>query len=272
MTARSDSGLPLLAWVTDRVILGATRHPIRAEGKARHLLSLPGIGQLEIWISRVGPQNAVDPDIYVLKFPGTASRAEDPTDALAHWWPERCVEIWSVNPPGYGSSSGSPSLRNFPSMSRIALEALRDQADGIPIVLYGESLGCVSSLHLGARHSVDAILLRDPPPLRETMRSRHDTGILGWVAGLLAEHIPEELDTIENAGRSSAPAVMVMSQHDRVVPFDLQCRVSDAYFGPRRSLVLTGADHGDPPTQNELGAFKVLTRWLWDTMENERKS
>lgn len=103
------------------------------------------------------------------------------------------------------------------------------------------------------------------------MRSRHDTGILGWIAGLLAEHIPEELDTIENAGRSSAPAVMVLSQQDRVVPFDLQCRVSDAYFGPRRSLVLTGANHGDPPTQNELGEFKVLTRWLWDNMENERK-
>lgn len=272
MTARSDSGLPLLAWVTDRVILGATRHPIPAEGKSRHLLSLPGIGQLEIWISRLGPESAVDPDIYVLKFPGTASRAEDPTDALAHWWPERCVEIWSVNPPGYGSSSGSPSLRNFPSMSRIALEALRDQADGIPIVLHGESLGCVSSLHLAARHPVDAILLRDPPPLRETMRSRHDTGILGWVAGLLSQHIPEELDTIENASKAAAPAVMVLSQQDRVVPFDLQCRVSDAYSGPRQSLVLTEADHGDPPTPRELGEFRILTRWLWDTMENERKS
>ncbi len=272
MTVKPDSGLSLFAWMTDRVILEATRHPIPAEGKSRRVLTLPGVGQLEIWISRVGPDNDEGPDIYVLKFPGTASRAEDPTDALAQWWPERCVEIWSVNPPGYGSSSGQPSLRNFPSMSRTALEALRSEADGVPILLYGESLGCVSSLHLAARHPVDGMLLRDPPPLRETMRCRHETGILGWVAGLLSEQIPEELDTIENAARAAAPAVMVLSRQDRVVPFSLQCRVSDAYFGPRQSLVLTEADHGDPPTAVELVEFKVMTSWLWDAIEKERRS
>jgi len=271
MTLKPDPGLPLFAWVTDRVILGATRHPIPAEGKSRRVLPLPGVGQLEIWVNRVGPDNDEGPDLYVLKFPGTASRAEDPTDALAQCWPERCVEIWSVNPPGYGSSSGRPSLRNFPLMSRVALEALRSEAAGIPVVVYGESLGCVSSLHLAARHPVDAILLRDPPPLRETICSRHETGVLGWAAGLLAQHIPEELNSIENASRAAAPAVMVLSQLDRVVPFKLQRRVADAYCGPRQSLVLTDADHGDQPSPGELGEFRVLTGWLWDAMEQEQQ-
>ena len=271
MTEKPDTGLSLFAWVTDRVILGATRHPIPAEGKSRRVLTLPGVGQLEIWVSRVGPDNDEGPDVYVLKFPGTASRAEDSTDALAQWWPERCVEIWSVNPPGYGSSSGRASLRNFPSMSRTALEALRSEADGIPVVLYGESLGCVSSLHLAARHPVDAVLLRDPPPLRETVRSRYETGIMGWFAGLLAQHIPEELDTIENASKAAAPAVMVLSQLDRVVPFNLQRRVAEAYCGPRQSLVLTEADHGDQPSPVELGKFKDLTGWLWAAIEQEQQ-
>ena len=250
MTEKPDSGLSLFAWVADRVILGATRHPIPAEGKSRRVLTLPGVGQLEIWVSRVGPDNDEGPDVYVLKFPGTASRAEDSTDALAQWWPERCVEIWSVNPPGYGTSS---------------------EADGIPVVLYGERLGCVSSLHLAARHPVDAILLRDPPPLRETVRSRYETGIMGWVAGLLAQHIPEELDTIENASRAAAPAVMVLSQLDRVVPFNLQRRVAEAYCGPRQSLVLTEADHGDQPSPGELDRFKDLTGWLWAAIEQEQQ-
>jgi len=271
MTLKPDSGHPFLAWLTDRIILGATRHPMPTEGKSRRVLALPEIGQLEVWISRIGANTDVEPDVYVLQFPGTASRAEDPTDALAQWWPELCVEIWSVNPPGYGGSSGRPSLRNIPLMSRIALAALRSEADGIPVVVYGESLGCVSSLHLAARHPVDAILLRDPPPLRETMRSRHEKGFMGWVAGLLAQHIPEELDTLGNAAMALAPAVMVLSQQDRVVPFKLQCSVSDAYLGPRQSLILTDADHGDPPTPIELSEFKVLTSWLWDAIAKEQR-
>lgn len=234
-----------------------------AAGKSRRNLALPGVGPLEIWIGRVGPANRAEPDLFVLKFPGTASRAEDPTEALADWWPGLRIEVWSVNPPGYGGSGGQASLRHIPAMSRLALTTLLDTVGGAPVVVLGESLGCVSALHLAARHSVDALLLRDPPPLRETIRSRHPSGLLGRAAGLLAEQVPQELDVIENAASSDAPAVMLLSQQDRVVPFELQYRVVQAYQGPKQHLVLPEADHGDPPSPSEFNEFKDRTAWLW---------
>ena len=254
---------PIFRWMTDRVILGPTRHWMPVEGKSRRTLNLPRIGPLEIWVSRVGPDDRDEPDLFLLKFPGTASRAEDPTDIFAQWWPELSIEVWAINPPGYGGSGGRASLRHIPPMSQLALCGLRDAAHGAPVVVVGESLGCVSALHLAARCSVDALLLRDPPPLRETIRSRHRTGILGRAAELLAAQIPQELDTIRNAAASDAPAVMLLSQRDRVVPFDLQRRVAAAYRGPSQHLVLPDADHGDPPTPSELGEVQDLAAWLW---------
>ena len=182
-------------WITDRLILGPTRHPMPAAGKSRRALMLPMIGPLEIWTNRVGPDARPETDLFILKFPGTASRAEDPTDAL---------------------------------------------------------------------------ILRDPPPLCEIMRQRHATRVLGRVAARLADHIPEELDVITNAANSDTPAVMLLSQQDRVVPFDLQCRVVKAYCGPSKYLVLTEADHGEAPSASELGELKNLTGWLWDAVSERR--
>lgn len=236
-------------------------------GKSRRVLTLSGIGSLEIWIHRVGLQVRAEPDLFMLKFPGTASRAEDPTDSYGNWWPERSIEIWAVNPPGYGGSAGRASLRHIPAMSQLALEALHSAADGTAVVVLGESIGCVSALYLAARHPVDALLLRDPPPLRETIRARHQAGILRRAAALLAEQVPEELDAIDNAIQSDAPAVMVLSQRDRVVPFELQRRVANAYRGPKQHVVLTNAGHGESPSPSEFDAFKDRTGWLWDAVK-----
>lgn len=260
------SANPVFRWMTDRIIFGPTRHSMPAEGKLRLTLALPGVGPLEIWVNQVGLATRAKPDLFVLKFPGTASRAEDPTEVFGDWWPGLRIEVWSVNPPGYGGSGGRASLRHIPAMSRLALNTLLGAADGAPVVVVGESLGCVSALHLAARHSVSALLLRDPPPLRETIRSHHQTGFLARTAALLANQVPEELDAIANAAMSDAPAVMFLSQQDRVVPFSLQHRVLAAYRGPKQHLVLPEADHGDPPSQSELGEFKDRTAWLWDAI------
>lgn len=259
-----------IGWLIDRIILEPTRHPMSTAGMSRPVLMIPDVGPLEIWIHRVGPDVRAAPDLIMLKFPGTASRAEDPTDAYGHWWPELNIEIWAVNPPGYGGSAGQASLRHIPSICHLVLEALRSETDGASVVVLGESIGCVSVLYLAARLHVDALLLRDPPPLRETIRSRHRTGILSPVAALLAQQVPEELDTLANAAKSAAPAVIVLSQRDRVVPYALQRRVVEAYRGPSQHLVLTEADHGESPSPSEFNQFKDRTGWLWDQITNRQ--
>jgi hypothetical protein len=262
--------MSLVRWLTDRIILGPTRHSLTPVGKSRRNLPLPGVGSLEVWVNRVGVAARARPDLYLLKFPGTASRAEDPTDAYAHFWPALSIEVWAVNPPGYGGSDGRASLRHIPSMSELAFAAVDRAADGAPVLIAGESLGCVSALYLSARHPVDALVLRDPPPLGEIILGRHPKGPLHRLARALATQLPEGLNTLDNAANSDAPAVMLLSRQDRVVPFEFQQRVAHVYRGPSRHLVLPDADHGDPPTASELAAFTEMTHWLWGAVNRPR--
>ncbi len=53
-----------------------------------------------------------------------------------------------------------------------------------------------------------------------------------------------ELDMIDKACKSDAPAVMLVSQQDCVVVFELQRRVMDACRGFVQHLILPEADHG----------------------------
>jgi pimeloyl-ACP methyl ester carboxylesterase len=90
------------------------------------------------------------------------------------------------------------------------------------------------------------------------------------LARALATQLPEGLNTLDNAANSDAPAVMLLSRQDRVVPFEFQQRVAHVYRGPSRHLVLPDADHGDPPTASELAAFTEMTHWLWGAVNRPR--
>jgi hypothetical protein len=62
-----------------------------------------------------------------------------------------------------------------------------------------------------------------------------------WVlAGLAAAHIPDDLDSIANAGKSTAPVVSILHGDDEVVPPKYQRRVADAYVGPKRIVAMPG--------------------------------
>lgn len=250
-----------LGWLTDRLILCPTRDPIEATDKTRRLIPL-GDGQLEIWTQRVGADPSARADLYVLKFPGTAGRAERATVHPADAWPELGVELWSVNPPGYGGSSGTASLHQIPAFAEAALAQLQAEAAGRPVAVTGSSLGCVSALYLAARHPVAGLILRNPPPLREVILARFGWRTLHVGARLIARQIPEELDAIRNAAAARAPAVFVTALSDRVVPPECQRQIVEAYQGPRRVLPLAEADHHTPLTDDEAEQYRELLVWL----------
>ncbi len=251
----------LLTWLTDRLILCPTRYPLDAEGKVRRLVPLGG-GQVEIWTQRVGDPPSGRAALYVLKFPGTAGRAERSTAHPADAWPGLAVELWTVNPPGYGGSSGTASLRHTPAVADTVFEQLRSHAAGGPIAVTGNSLGCVSALYLAARHALAGLILRNPPPLREVMLARYGRWPLKPGVSLLARQIRPELCAIRNAALATAPAVFLTAQQDRVVPPRCQRQIADAYGGPKQVLCLPQADHHTPLTDEESAQYGQRLDWL----------
>jgi len=252
-----------LSWLTDRLILQSTRHDIHVPERnpARFL---HGDGELEVWVHRVGPDTQGTPDLYLLEFPGTASRAEHKTDFVEGCWSQVCVEIWAVNPPGYGNSSGTASLKKLPAMAERALQEVRQVAGKTPVIVAGGSLGSVSALYLAAHHKVDGLLVQNPPALREVILALSGWWHFKWLTRMIAKQIPRELDSLANAKRATVPAVFVTAQHDKVVLPHIQRQIINVYDGPLRIFSMPDAEHDTPLTEKDFEQLRPLASWLFD--------
>jgi len=200
----------------------------------------------------------------LLEFPGTASRAEDTTDFIEHCWQQQCVEIWSVNPPGYGKSSGTASLRKLPAIAERALKEVRKQAGDTPVIAAGGSLGSVSALYLAAHNKVEGVMVQNPPALREVILAQSGWWHFKWLARRIAAQIPGELDSLANARRTTMPAIFVTAQQDRIVPPAIQRQIIDAYGGPLKVLAMPDAGHATSLTETDLERLRPMAEWLYN--------
>jgi pimeloyl-ACP methyl ester carboxylesterase len=251
----------MLSLLADKLVLCPTQHPIPVAGKSRRLIEVRG-DRVEIWTHRNGAHATDGAELFVLKFPGTGGRAERGTDHPVDYWADVKAELWTVNPPGYGCSSGRARLAKLPHVADAAYGALAEVAEGRPILVTGNSLGTATALHTAAHHDVAAVVLRNVLPLKQLIAGHHGRRSLWLGAWLLSRVIPSSLDSVSNAARATAPCVFVMSGRDRTVPPRYQRLVIDAYTGPHRVMLLPEADHADFLTENEKLRYGEHLAWL----------
>lgn len=252
--------LPGMDRLADRMILRPTTYPLPTDEKRRHTLRVAG-QRVEVWIHDVGPVRS-EFELCILKFPGTGGRAERSTDAPAEFWPHQATQIWAVNPPGYGGSSGTARLEYLAPTALAVYDELRVRCPECPLLVMGNSLGGCSALYLAANRRVEGLVLRNVPPLRQLIRRRY--AVRGLVLGswLLACHVPGELDAIACARQATVPAVFVMSDRDRVVPPPYQRRLHAAYAGPYQLVTLAGAGHASSMADSEMRQYRDALRAL----------
>ena len=261
--------MSLISWMTDRIILRPTRHRLSAtQGKS--LLLPHGDGFIEIWIRRVGSDTRVSPSLYLIEFPGTASRAEHSTDFVEKCWPLACVEIWAVNPPGYGQSSGTASLKKMAATATRVLKKVRQLAENKPVIVAGGSIGSMSALYLVAYHRVEGLMVQNPPALRELILQQSGWWKFRWLTKMIATRIPPELDSIVNARQAAVPAIFISAQQDTIVPLNIQRLIITAYQGPIQVYSMPKADHDTPLTKNDLAQLRPLVQWLIENLSCAR--
>jgi len=238
-------------------------------GKTRHLIPFDG-GLIEAW----GEQLARDADssVFVLKFGGTGSRAERSTCHPLDFWDRNDGEVWAVNLPGYGCSSGRASLQRMAAAGMAAYHAAVRAAADRPLLITGNSLGTTIALYVAAAVHVDGLILRNPPPLRELIVGRYGQWNLGLGAKLIAAQVPSELNSILNAQLCTAPCVWMTSGQDRVVPPEYQQMVIDAYAGSKKIVTLADADHASPPVANELIDYARKLAWLQEKIYRPKRA
>ena len=258
--------MALLSRMADRLILQPSTHFIDPEGLERRLISSSG-GDVEAWVCRLESLEPKNLPIVILKFPGSGGRAERARTHPVELWPHVSAEVWTINHRGYGGSHGPASIQNFAQTCEAVWSDVVNEFPDRQILVYGNSLGCLSALYLTARYPVAGAYLRNPPALAQMIATR--TRYTWWSFGfskLVADQIPASLDAVENASRSSCPALFIQSELDRVIPPRYQEMVAGPYGGKVHQFVMRGVDHhhGIPEDQQEqyVDAVKWLGRCL----------
>src|SRR5262245_63161388 len=86
-----------------------------------------------------------------------------------------------------------------------------------------------------------ALLLRNPPPLRQLIAGKFGWRTLGLSLGV-ARQIPMDLDSVTNSARAKLPCVFMCAGCDRVVPPRFQQLIVGTYAGPKQVVTVPDAD------------------------------
>ncbi len=275
--------------LADHLILFPTTAPIDARGAVRKTIAFES-GDLEIWTAqsqRTRQQGFAD--LFILRFYGNADRADRWVAAEAEMWNDRAVEIWGMNYPGFGGSTGPARLSEIGPAALAAFEELQHHAiskDVVesavlsgsslspalgtahattrPIVVFGTSIGATAALHVAASRpgGIAGLILHNPPPLREMILRHFGWWNLWLLAGPVALQIPRDLDSVANARKSRAPVIFLLAEKDEMVAPRFQRLVVDAYAGEKHTIVLRGAYHNDPIEGAVLKELNEALGWI----------
>jgi uncharacterized protein len=210
--------------------------------KEEHLVDVPW-GKVQLWREYSGAPTAAA-EVLFLRFLGSRGRAEmatlDPADRL----PGTPAEVWTVNAPAFGGTSGPPDLEHYADCALAAVEYLRERSEGRMLWICGKSIGTTAALLAASQAAVSGVILRNAVPLRELLE-RHYAWRTGGVSRfLVAPAIPRRLDSLSNARQARAPALFLVSRADSVVPPPFQHELIAAYGGPKTVLEVAGG-HDD---------------------------
>jgi hypothetical protein len=251
----------MLGGCADQFILFPSKAPIDAPGAQRRPIDFEK-GQLEILTARSPGAITKEPEAYVLRFCGNAERAEWSAARFSADWGEKPLEMWSVNHPGFGNSSGRASLSRLGPAALAAYDAIVKEAGGKPVYVSATSLGTTMALHVAANRPVAGLILRTPPPLRQLILKHHGWWNLWLLATPVAMGVPADIDSVANAKKSGVPAVFILIEGDEVVPLKYQQMVANAYSGPKQVIISRG-DHNSAITPDAATQLTAHLDWLW---------
>lgn len=237
----------LLFGFPDRLILWPSRSAIPTPGATRRLIDAP-TGKLEIWTMRTRAADAQGVKGYVLVFGGSGARAEDMLYFTLDQWQGEPVELWAVNFPGFGASTGRARLAWIGPAALVAFDDITIQAESLPVIVSGHSIGTTAALNVSRHRKLDGLVLHNPPPLRQLILGRYGWWNLWLFATPVALGVPGDLDSLANARSSRAPAVFILAGQDEVVLPRYALQVADAYAGPKTIVNLPNASHNDAIT------------------------
>jgi pimeloyl-ACP methyl ester carboxylesterase len=252
----------ILRTLVSRGFLRPSHHYVPS--RKQELLIRAPWGVVQVWREYSGrlDRKGHEPRVYFLRFLGSRGRAEmatlDPADRLEN----TAAEVWTVNPPAFGGTTGPADLERYADCALLAMDHLRTHAEGKPIWVCGKSIGTAAALLAAASGGAKGLVLRNAMPLRELLSRHYALRTAGLSRFAIAPAIPSRLDSIQNASRLVAPALFLVSRQDRVVPPPYQQRVISAYGGRTTVLEVAGGHDERALRADDEAAYRRTVKAL----------
>ena len=208
------------------------------------LRALPGVTEIEVragdgtrlhgWLRHaIGEEGRRGLVIY---FGGNAEEVSGQVfeaDAFAPW------SLAAFNYRGYGLSEGRPGEAALVADALVVHDwlAAREDIDPDRIVVFGRSLGSGVAVPLAAARPVRGVVLVSPFDSLKSVGQRHYAFV---PVSLMLRH---PFDSLALAPAIDTPLVALAGGRDRIVPSPHSRRLHDAWRGPKRWVLLPGANH-----------------------------
>ena len=176
----------------------------------------------------------------VVVFNGNAGNRADRLP-LGRALADRGYAVLLVDYRGYGGNPGSPSESGLAADARAAVAYLqsRSDVDTDRLTYFGESLGAAVALGLAEERPPAALVLRSPFTSLPDIGSVHypwlPTSLLLW----------DRYPNLERISGIDVPVMITAGSDDTIVPVDQSRELFAAAAGPKRLIVIDGADHND---------------------------
>jgi fermentation-respiration switch protein FrsA (DUF1100 family) len=142
---------------------------------------------------------------------------------------------------GYGGNPGKPTEAGLYRDARAAREYLsrREDVDPERLVYFGESLGAAVVVKLATEHPPAGLALRSPfTSLAAVGRLHYPWLPVGWMLKDRYESLAEIKDV-------HVPVLVIAGGRDAIIPATQSRALYDAAAGPKRFVLIEGADHND---------------------------
>ena len=185
---------------------------------------------LQVWQLNPGRATAI------LYFGGNAENVVANLPEFARLFPEHTVYLVSYR--GYGGSTGSPSEAALVSDAQAIYDHVSPSHDSIHAI--GRSLGSGVAVSLASGREIERLVLVTPYDSIATIAA----GAMPLFPVRLL--LQDRFDSASRVGKLRNPTLLVMAEHDRVIPRgSSQALLAQFPRDLARAVVVPGTDHND---------------------------